>query len=91
VPTNNIRLLTNLAIKSTIGTYDVDYETRLIEDANVTKYVVGGERAGAFTNVMDSKEFVDGETVTTPTTAIEFVGTVHDGKSYFFSFLAQFR
>jgi hypothetical protein len=40
VPTNNIRLLTNLAIKSTIGTYDVDYETRLIEDANVTKYVV---------------------------------------------------
>jgi hypothetical protein len=58
-PTNNIRLLTNLAIKSTIGTYDVDYETRLIEDANVTKYVVGGERAGAFTNVMDSKEFVD--------------------------------
>jgi hypothetical protein len=33
---------------------------RLTEDANVTKYLVEGERAGAFTYVMDSKEFVDG-------------------------------
>jgi hypothetical protein len=40
-----------------------------------------------------ARNLLMGETVTTPITAIEFVGTVHDGKSYFFSYLAgrQFR
>jgi PsbP-like protein len=87
-PTNNIIVLTNLGIKETIGAYDIDYERRLIEDANMTKYEIDGEKAGAFTYVMDSTEFIDGETITTPVTAIEFVTTIHDGKSYFFSFLA---
>ena len=87
--TSNIRVLTNLAIKEVIGGFDSDYEKRLIESANVTKYGIGGEKAGAFTYVLDSKDYTDGETTTTPVSAIEVVTTIHDGKSYIFSFFAS--
>jgi hypothetical protein len=87
--TSNIRILTNLFVNEVIGGFDADYEKRLIERANLTKYKFSGERTGAFTYVLDRKDFTDGETTTTPVTAIEVVTAIHDGKSYLFSFLAS--
>jgi hypothetical protein len=87
--TSNIRVLTNLLIDSIVGSYDTDYDKRLIESANITKYQIGGERAGAFTYVLDSRDYSSGETITTPVHAVEAVGTIHDGKEYVFSFVAS--
>jgi hypothetical protein len=72
-----------------IGGFDVDYDGRLIEGANTTRYQIDGERSGAFTYVLDKKDFTSGETTTTPDSAIEEVATIHDGKEYIFSFVAS--
>jgi hypothetical protein len=87
--TSNIRVLTNLLMDAAIGGFDVDYDGRLIEAANTTRYQLGGERSGAFTYVLDKKDFTGGETTTTPDSAIEEVATIHDGKEYIFSFVAS--
>jgi hypothetical protein len=79
---SNVRVLANLALKDIIGGFNVDNEYRLIEGVNMTRYKIGGETAGAFTYVVDSKDFVDGESITTPVDAAEAVVTNHDGKEY---------
>jgi hypothetical protein len=87
--TTNIRVLTNLLMDAAIGGFDVTYDGRLIEGANTTRYQIGGERSGAFTYVLDKKDFTGGETTTTPDSAIEEVATIHDGKEYIYSFVAS--
>ena len=86
-PTSNIKVLTNLGIEEIVGEFDVDYERRLIDDANVTKYKIDNEQAGVFTYVLDSKDLDD--TTSIPVTAAEVVTTIHDGEVYIFQFIAS--
>jgi len=86
-PTNNIRILTNIIIDELVGGFDVDYDRRLIENANITRYKIDGENAGAFLFVTDSKEL--GDRTPVPVTAAEVVMTIHNGKSYFFQFISS--
>lgn len=54
---------------------------RLIEDANLTRYVIDGERAGTFAFTYDKND--------EPVGVTEEVITVHNGKAYEFGFRAQ--
>jgi hypothetical protein len=83
-PISNIKVLTNIAIEDTLGIFDVDFSFRLIDGANVTKYEIYGEKAGAFTYVLDSKEYDD----SIPVVAVEAVNTIHNGKAYIFQFMS---
>jgi hypothetical protein len=51
----------------------------------VTKYEIDGEKAGAFTFVIDSKEYVN----PVPVVTIEVVSTIHNGKGYVFQFMSK--
>jgi len=86
-PTNNIRILMNMVINEMVGGFDLDYDRRLIENANITRYKIDGENAGAFVIVLDSKEL--GDSTPVPVTAAEIVMTIHNGKSYLFQFMSR--
>jgi hypothetical protein len=81
-PTTNVMMLTNTAINEIVVDYfDVDYEKRLIENANLTRYTIDGERAGTFVSVLQDKE--DDLNLGT---ASETVVTVHNGTGYILQF-----
>ena len=55
-PTDNITELTDRSIDAIVEDFDLSYETRLIDDTNITKYKIDREPAGAFTYVEDEKD-----------------------------------
>jgi PsbP-like protein len=83
-PTDNITLMTDLSAENTINS--VYGEMRLIEDTNVTRYKIDGEKAGAYIYVLDERDSV---TESKPVVAAEVVVTIHNGKAYMFQFLAR--
>jgi hypothetical protein len=48
--------LTNLSLDAIIGGFSTEYERRVIENTNTTKYQIDGKPAGAFTYVEDRKD-----------------------------------
>jgi len=83
----NLTLLTDLAIATMIDKISAGgYDPRLIEDTNVTRYQIEGEKAGAFVYVLDSRDTV---TESKPVVAAEQVIAFHKGKAYILEFLAR--
>ena len=86
-PTDNITELTDRSIDAIVEDFDLSYETRLIDDTNITKYKIDREPAGAFTYVEDEKDLNYTEPV--PFVASEVVVTIHNGYGYSFYFCAS--
>jgi hypothetical protein len=78
-------MLTNTAIQEFVVNYfDVDYENRLIENANLTRYTIDGDREGSFVYANQDKD--DGLTLGT---AAEVIITVHNGTGYILQFFSS--
>lgn len=59
-----------------------DFENRLVEGVNTSRYKIGGENAGSFITVFDVKnsDYKD---------AYEHVVTIHNNRVYYFSFMSH--
>jgi hypothetical protein len=81
VTIDDIEVLTNYDKKLAVDDYfDINYDRKMVEDTNITKYMIGGEKAGSFTYGEYSKD------TNNALTGIEQVVTTHNGKFYFFTF-----
>lgn len=82
-PTRNLQVLTNFAIQTlVIDYYNLDYEMRLIENSNFTRYSIDGERSGSFVSLLQDKE--QGLYLGT---ASEVVVTLNGNKGYILQFV----
>lgn len=85
VPNRNITTLTTTIMDSYleyVNNQTDDFETRLIEGVNTSKYKIGGENAGSFITVFEEK---DGDYKD----AYEWVVTIHNNQLYQFQFMSH--
>jgi hypothetical protein len=87
VPDRNITTLTTTIMDGLLESDKTqidsqDFENRLIEGVNTSRYKIGGENAGSFITVFEEKnnDYKD---------AYEYVVTIHNNRVYQFSFMSS--
>jgi hypothetical protein len=90
-PFNDVTVLTNIAANEMVANFEAGYEKRLIESPDIQKYKIGGQEAGAFTYVLEKKDYSSDTTSSYNTlgTAAEVVNTIHNGQAYIVQFIAS--
>jgi hypothetical protein len=85
VPDRNITTLTTTIVDSYLeyaSSQSDDFEARLIEGVDISRYKIGGENSGSFITVFEEK---DGDYKQ----VYEWVVTIHNNQLYQFKFMSE--
>ncbi len=83
-PFSDITINTELGKKRIIdNNFDINYNRQLVEDVNISKYIIDGEKAGSFTYGDSSKA------TNFALSGSEVVNTIHNGNYYIFQFSSK--